>query len=136
MLKRALGLVVLAALAACAGTAAREHTLLPAMRLAWPGVQAAVARGITTGLEAQSQTLTAAAAAELTTATREMKAALETGEAGQVAAASVMWPALEALAFTGIDARVRAGEIGSGVAESLRERVRQFSLALIKFLRR
>jgi hypothetical protein len=115
--------VVLAAylaLLACAGVAARQHTLLPAMKSAWPGVAADVERGA------------ALAAVDVVAEVGSVTIALESGHRGHLLV--VDWPRLRQLALDGINARAIAGEIGPGVASSLRERLRLFDEAWFKVL--
>lgn len=103
-------------LVACAGAAARQNLLLPSMQQAWVGVRAQVADQL---LHVEDSATTA----ELAGA----DAALQTGDA--VAVAAVDWPRIDAAAEASIERRVQAQDIGPAVAESLRERLRQFANA-------
>ena len=104
----------------CAGIKVRESALIPAMQTAWPAVSASVSRA--------SQT---AATAKLLKA---MTDALDAQD--RFAAKAVNWPLLKSFAMIGISIRLKAKEIGPGVAESLRERVRVFDLSYRKLIAR
>lgn len=103
----------LALLLSCAGNAARQDVLLPAMRTAWTTMRTEVAREV--AATSSSTGAAAAAAAD---------AALAIGTPAAVAA--VDWPTIEQLDEGDITRRAKAGEIGPGVAASLRERAAQF----------
>ena len=117
-----LALLALLAASACAGVAARDEALLPAMRLAWPPIAELVERGTANRIDGAQVPVLAAA--------REMTAALDSGDRERVAA--VDWPILRFAAAEGIKRRIEAGEIGPGVAESLAERILQFDAAFWK----
>lgn len=115
MKRKALWLGLL--LAACAGVRARDEVLLPAMQLAWPAVREDADRG--------------AAAASLDPAPIvAFGAALEGGN--RLVVAQQDWEAVRRLAIAGIQDRVQRAEITEGVAESLREQVRQFTRMFLK----
>jgi len=116
-------------LLACAGTAARNETLLPAIRNAWPGVQADATAGVHAAVTTAEITAEAAVAAHKSFA--DAGVALEVGDV--VAIASVPWVSITGFAERGITARVMSREVGPGVASSLRERLAQFRAALSKF---
>lgn len=98
---------------ACAGVSARENVLMPAMSKAFATVVApAVDRGATE------------AGVDLGDAVQVFQDALDSGDREQVRVLD--WSGLRALALSGIQARVDAGEIGPGVARSLLETVNQF----------
>lgn len=103
-------------LVACAGAIAREEVQLPSMRMAWSNVRAQVADQLLHAPDAAA-TATLAAADQ----------ALDTGDATAIAA--VDWETIEAAAEVSIRRREKALEIGPAVAESLRERLRQFAAA-------
>lgn len=128
-MKKLASLLVLLVLSACAGTAARNETLLPAIRNAWTGVQADSTSGIHAALTAAEITAEAAIAAHKSIA--DAGTALEVGDV--IAVASVPWTSITGFAERGITARVMSREIGPGVASSLRERLRQFRDGLAKF---
>jgi hypothetical protein len=107
---------LLLVLVACAGAIAREEVQLPSMQMAWSNVRAQVADQL---LHAPDDSTTATLAAA--------DQALATGNA--TALAAVDWEAIEAAAEVSIRRREQAQEIGPHVAESLRERLRQFSAA-------
>lgn len=100
-------------LVACAGAAAREEVLLPAMDMAWPTVRAQVADQLLHAPDvAATETLAAA------------DQAIASGNA--VAFAAVDWAAIDAAAEASIARRERAQDIGPDVAVLLRERLLQF----------
>lgn len=108
--------------AACAGTIARENALLPALRGAWAGIKVQVERELAITPDA---TATAAVVAA--------DAALQSGDA--VAVVAVDWPRIEALAEADIVRRMVAGQIGPGVAVSLRGRLAEFAEARALYTR-
>ena len=119
-------------LASCAGQAARENVLLPAMRMAWPEVRADVDVGAPLlGLDGSGANLTAIALREAD----ELGAALGAEDA-IAAAAGVEWPFVETAALAGIDERVRLGRLGQGGKENRVEQVRQFGARLAQLVRR
>jgi len=120
--------LLLTLLTACAGTRARDNVLLPAMQLAWPGVAKDVEHGVVDG--EQQGDLNAASADVLRAGAASMGAALEVGDRFEVLA--VDWASLRGMALRGIVVRVARGEIGAGVAGSLRERVAQFNASFLK----
>jgi hypothetical protein len=100
----------------CAGTAARDNVLLPAMQNDWQSIRTAVDRQVSTVDDlAQRQALAAA------------DAALQTGNPAAIAA--VPWQLLDDAHEADVVRRIAAGEISPGVADSLRERLRQFAIA-------
>lgn len=113
LIKSAIALAVVA----CAGIHAREQTLIPAMQLAWKGIQVDVVVGIENLEDEPAKQI-------LRTEVAAMTDALSSGDRERVI--SVDWPMLSGTALVGIRLRVNAGEIGPGVAESLRERIRVF----------
>jgi hypothetical protein len=125
---RTIALVVLAlAASACAGAKAREHVLLPAVRMAWPAVQDDVLRGIEDGIA--DGELTSMQVAELQSRTFHLGMTI-TASYDPDAFAVAGWNTLEPWAHRGIQDRVDDHEIGPGVAESFRERVLNFSAAI------
>lgn len=109
-------------LAACTGTAARQHALLPAMRTAWQSIRVDVLREAAIEQHATGAAVVAAA-----------DEALAIGDPIKVAA--VDWPTADMLAQADIDSRVAAGAIGSGVAASLHERLARFTDARLTYTR-
>jgi hypothetical protein len=120
------------ALAACSGLTARQEALLPAMRLAWQGVSADVSRGIEESALAQRIEPTAADAQRA--AVTKLGEALASGS--PVAVASVAWAPLAESGEFGLQRRVALGELSTGVAGSLRERLRNFGDSIPVFLER
>ena len=108
--------------AACAGTTARTEVLLPAMQQAWPPIHDAIERELAVAPDAAGTAALAGA-----------DAALQSGD--PIAVASVAWAVLDALHEADATRRVDLGQIGPGVAESLRERLRQFAAARLTFTR-
>lgn len=113
-LRRILPLFLLL-LVACAGAAAREDVQLPSMQQAWANVRAQIADQL---IQAPNDSTTATLAAA--------DAALATGG---VSVATVDWATLDAAAEACIDRREAAQDIGPDVADSLRERLKQFRTA-------
>jgi hypothetical protein len=105
-------LVLLASLTACpsAGDTARQKALLPAMRMAWTNVKLDLERGIPPVPEQIAV----------------LSGALDTGTTAAFKRALADWPTAAAAANAGFDARIAAGELTTGTAESLRERLRNF----------
>jgi hypothetical protein len=107
---------------ACAGAAAREQLLLPAMAGTWSKVRPQVVRE-----------LAVAPNAEASAAVAEVDAAFDVGPGSRLAA--VRWPLLEQLAENDIARRLAAGEIGPGVAESLRGLLADLAESRAQYLR-
>ena len=120
------------ALAACSGLSARQEALLPAMRLAWQGVETDVRAGIEESVLAQRVTPTVADAQRADVA--KLGDGLTAGNPATVA--TVAWAPLAESANFGLDKRVERNEISTGVAGSLRERLRNFGEGLTVFLER
>lgn len=106
--------------AACAGLAARDHVLLPALQDAWPSV----AREIDAG-HPDAATVAIKDQAD---------GALKAGDKIRIGAVS--WPILRTAAEAGVAEMVRAGTVSPGVAGSLRERDRQFFGGINVYLER
>lgn len=105
-------------LAGCAGMKARENVLLPTMALAFSTVIAPI-------IEASDPS------SDVLLAVSAVRAALEAGDGEAVSAA---WAVLEPAVLAAIDRRVDRGEIGPGVAGSLKEAVRLFGLQVVRLL--
>ncbi len=117
----AMGLTALILTAtSCSALWAQQHVLIPTLRQAW--------RHIVVDVDAGLQKLDDGAAAAVLRAKKRMDEALFTGEAAAILL--VNWKILAQAAEIGIAARVASGLIGPDVAESLRERLRQFGAAL------
>lgn len=106
-------------LSACAGIAARNKALLPAMASAYAGIYADIRRGI------KAKELTPIEKKHLYLLALDLSDALKSSDYRRVM--RVDWPRLALLAELGISVRILAGEIGEGVALSYRERVSQFT---------
>lgn len=98
--------------AACAAARTADSVLLPAVREAWADVRTEAARG---------------GAAEGTILAFDR--ALGTSDYVVLPA---MWVRIAPAALEDIQRRTNAGEVGPGVADSLRERVRMFGVSLDK----
>ena len=109
-----LGLLLGAVPAACAGIKARDHILLPAARQAWVGISSDVQRGVADSPK-REQIL-----AEADLATRLL------AEGDRAKLRTINWPLLRDAALRGIEVKLQAGEVGPGVAESLRLRIQKF----------
>lgn len=107
-------LIVAMVMAGCAGARAQRNVLTPALLGAWTTIAVQAADG--------------GATVELVAA---FNVALETRAYADVVE---QWPEIRAAAEVSILARLAGGEIGPGVAESLRSRLRQFNegVALLK----
>ena len=107
-----LGLVLVWCLiTACAGQKARENVLTPAMLIVWPAIEVQALDGGATQAEVDAFEL-----------------ALKISNGASVA---VGWPTIKLAAGMSIDARLASGEIGVGVASSLRERLLKFGEAVL-----
>lgn len=113
-------------LASCAGRRSQESALLPPVRDAWPSVRVDFDHGVEVGVAAG--TLTPPAASDLTRTADLLGDALSAGDL--VGVRLTPWQPLEDWTEEGIADKLRAGLIGPGVAESLRERLRNFAEAL------
>lgn len=122
------GLLLVAALSACATDAARQNVLLPATRLAWDGISPDIDRGLTAAVA--GGTLTQAQADSFLAQKSTFIDALHSEEPP---ALQILWLPLKPWAEAGIEARMEAGEIGPRVALSLQERVTNFDDALRRY---
>lgn len=113
--------LALLVLVSCAGATARQQVLLPAMRTAWPPIREVVETELQQAPD--SATTAAVAAAE---------SALQAGTS--TAVTSVAWPLIDTAHESGLVRSVQAGAIGPGVADSLRERAKQFAAARVEFV--
>lgn len=120
------------ALVSCSGLSARQEALLPALRLAWPSVEADVRTGIEESVLALR--LVPPAAEDQRASVSRLADALAAGNPAAVA--SVAWAPLAESAEFGITRRIARNEISTGVAGSLRERLRNFGEGLTVFLER
>ncbi|MEY5098845.1 MAG: hypothetical protein RJA36_1564 [Pseudomonadota bacterium] len=117
-MKQLLKAIPLLLLAACAGTAARQNLLLPALVSTWAHIKVQVLRN-TPALEPAAD-----AASQ----------ALEVGDPTQIAA--VDWASLEMAAADDTEKRLQAGLIGLNVAVSLRNRLADFTSSRNLYLRK
>ncbi len=115
--------------AGCLGKQARERVALPAVVMATDGVEEDARRGA-----AELPPIPRAAAEAQIDA---FVAPIEAKDRRRIAAESwPLWPSVKDLALDGIAARETAGEVGPGVAASLRERVDRYDEALTKLIER
>lgn len=112
--------IVLAA--ACIGTRARQHVLLPTMQTSWESIRVEVEREVAAQHHPTGEVQLAAA-----------DAALEAGD--PIAVATVDWDLLDRLAAADAVRRKAAGLIGPGVVLSLAERRARFAEAVASFTR-
>ncbi len=110
------------AIASCAGQAARQHILLPAMQKCWLVIRADVLREL-------DRLDDPTARAVLHQADR----AVDTGDPAGMA--TVRWPLLEELAESSIVRRTESGELGPGVASSKRMLIADFKQDRLLYLR-
>lgn len=113
-------IVTFAALAfvACTGIKARQDVLLPAIQAAWPAVRAEAMLGDP----------------KVEPVAVQADTALQAGDKAAIGA--VPWPLLQTAATAGISDKVTAGTVSVGVADSLRERDRQFFGGIQVYLQR
>jgi hypothetical protein len=121
-------LLLVVGCAGSAGNAARERALLPALRSAWPGVEADVQRGVNDGLD--DGDLTGSASDALMASADRLEKSLSATIEEAKSVTGKEWPALHPWAARGVMDRVDDGEIGAGVAASLNERIVQFDAAI------
>jgi len=101
---------------------------LPALRSAWPGVEADVQRGVNDGLD--DGDLKGEAANALVASSDRLEASLSTNLDDARAVTTIEWPLIHPYALRGVLDRVDDGDIGAGVAASLNERITQFDAAI------
>lgn len=116
----------------CFGAAARDNVLLPAMNLAWEGVEKSIHAGITDASDAGD--INQATVDVLLQQATALKQTLADGDREGLRA--VDWPSLQGYALRGVTARATRGEIGVTVAKILMERISQFNKSYIKALER
>ena len=115
--------LMVAATPSCLSQRARDEALLPAMNLAWTGVRADLERGLDDAVE--DGDLVDRASLDLLVV--QLEEALDSGSRGQlllVPWASTLLPYAE----RGIQDRIDDGQMSDMVAESLRERLRNFTV--------
>jgi len=109
----------------CTGQKARDTVGVQALGLALTGVLADAEHGVTR--------IPAGDRPAAYTQLFAYKAAVESKDRRRVVGEAVAaWPTVKSMALTGIAARLSSQEIGAGVAESLRERVKQTEIVLYK----
>ena len=117
-----LSVVLMLGMTSCIASKARENSLLPAMNLAWTGVHADIERGVSDAIQDGDLTDRIQIDFEIV----KLEVALESGLASDFR--TVSWlDTLEPYGRRGIEDRVADGEMSDMVAESLRERLRNFT---------
>ena len=118
-------LATVATVPGCFGNAARDNVAVPALVMASESVVADARGGVAT--------LPAADQPSAAVAVDTFANALATKDRAVIAADAVpLWPTVRSAAESGIAARLARGEIGPGVAASLRERLDRFQEVLLK----
>lgn len=118
-------LAVMPTMQGCMGTRAREGVGAPALNLAHEGVVADARAGVP-ALPPEQQP---AASSEIDA----FASAIATKDREVIASEALpRWTLIRTLAETGIQRRLGAGEIGPGVAASLRERLVRFEEVLLQ----
>lgn len=113
-------------LASCIGAKVDQHTLFPAAHLAWPAVENDLHRGLADAQE--DGDLAPSEAGALHEDGERLELALLTRD--RAALRTVVWVPLQAFADRGIQDKLADGEIGPGVANSLREQLVNFTAAI------
>ena len=108
------------------GTAARDNALMPAIRLSWTGVRDDVSRGVMDAYE--DGDIDATQGSALNSSINTFEQAMDSRTT--FATKAPIWPTLRPYGDRGIQDRVDDGEIGTGVAESLTERLDNFTEAV------
>jgi hypothetical protein len=116
---------------ACTATKARPAALFPPAQLAWPAVAEDLARGIADGVE--DEDIQQPAADALTLQSTVLGEALETKNQDKLR--TVNWEELRPWASRGIDDKLDDHEIGPGVANSLREQLKNFTSTILQLQR-
>lgn len=114
----------------CSSTRVSTETNLRTAKMAWPAVRIDLEVGLDAALE--SGGLTIESRDSLQGEVALISGALNAGHNDKVAFA--FWPTLRPYALMGIDAQLNnePPEISEGVAESLREQVKQFTAVMLK----
>lgn len=116
-----LATLTLLLLAACAGNKARQEALFPAVQMVWPNVKADIQRGIdVAGLA--DDTVLLGQIEQIDNAVDNDNYFLLYG---------VAWSVLEPYGQAGIADRVATGEVHPLVADSLKERLKNFGASLL-----
>lgn len=110
----------------CVTSHTDPHALFPPLELAWPAVQEDVHIGISDAVT--DGELTEVAAVMLRTEGAKLGDAIHAKSVYGVRA--VPWSTLVPYGERGIDAKLEAGEVGPGVADSLREQLVNFTEAV------
>lgn len=117
-----LAALAIATLSSCLSSKVRDEALVPAASLAWPGVRADVERGIEDAMEDGDL----ASSEALNGYILELDAVLQDG-ADRDALHNIPWGSLEPYGYRGIQDRIDDNEMHALVAESLFERMRNFT---------
>lgn len=121
-------LLTLFLVAACAGTKARDNVLLPAVATAWKPVKSDIKLGMADAKTAGA--LDASVEAVLTARLSDYDAAMVAKDRTALLVLRGSWAQFKTYAERGVTARVKAGEISAGVAQSFFERHARFEEAL------
>jgi hypothetical protein len=125
----ALAFLALALLPGCASRGVRPRVLFPPAALTWPAVEEDLHRGLADGVE--DGELTEEAAQLLRAEGDELEAALDARDLMGVRV--VAWEeGLEPWAARGIDDKLADGEVGPGVADSLRGQLEDFTTVVLQ----
>lgn len=120
---------VLALLPACVGQKHKDDVLFPSIALAWPGVQDDLELGIETGPLSAEEKAALSSRVEALDGAIDQRSVKGT-RAGWLGVTGESLP-LRPWAERGIQARIDSGEVTSGVASSLTERVERFDAAVV-----
>ncbi len=107
----------------CFGTSARKEALLPILRTATAGLEKAALGGIA-ATEGDTDNLSNQVQYFFESIRKETPTTARLAE----------WEAIKLLCHKGIDSWIDMGKVGENVANSLRERVVRFDVALRKYL--
>ncbi len=114
--------LTLLALAACAGTKARDDALLPIAKNVYQNVRTDIDRGIADAVE--DGDLTEGAAAHVAVLADRLGEILDSGDRSLLA--SFPWPTLETYAVRGVQDMISDGDVSEGVAIVLLQRIVNF----------
>lgn len=112
--------------ASCAGPHSKAITLFPAADTAWPAVEEDFNRGVEDGVS--DGDISPVEAAELRSHAAKLEVALDARDVYGVR--DVPWTSMQPWASRGIDDQLEDGEIGPGVASSLREQLVNFTTTI------
>ncbi len=128
MIRTALGALALVFFSSCAAERVEGIALFEPAQLTWPAVENDLHRGLEDA--AEDGDLTEAAADSLRSEGAKLERAL--AEQSREGVRKVAWLSMEPFADRGIDDKLGDGEIGPGVAQSLREQLRNFTATITR----